>query len=95
MVAYDGVDGLAKAREFQAEVVLCDLALPGMDGYDVARALRKDEVLGCSHLVALSGFARAEDRNRAREAGFDVHLAKPPSLDQLEDILAHAPHPDR
>jgi signal transduction histidine kinase/ActR/RegA family two-component response regulator len=90
-VAYDGVEGLAKAREFHAEVVLCDLALPGMNGFDVARALRKDEELGGSHLVALSGLARAEDKSRAREAGFDQHVAKPPSLEQLEDILAHAP----
>jgi signal transduction histidine kinase/ActR/RegA family two-component response regulator len=95
VVAYDGVEGLAKAREFHADVVLCDLALPGMDGFDVARALRSDESLCGSHLVALSGFARAEDRHRAREAGFDVHVAKPPSLDQLEAILANAHRVDR
>jgi CheY-like chemotaxis protein len=56
-VAYNGPDGLAKAREWRPEVLLCDIGLPGMDGYEVARAFRADEALRKTFLVALSGYA--------------------------------------
>jgi two-component system CheB/CheR fusion protein len=87
-VAHDGPEGLAKARQFRPDVVLCDIGLPGMDGYAVARAFRTDEALKRTSLVALSGYAQPEDLRRAREAGFDRHLAKPPSLERLEQVLA-------
>jgi two-component system CheB/CheR fusion protein len=90
-VAYDGPEGIAKAREFRPDVVLCDIGLPGMDGYQVARALRADAELGGTYLVALSGYALPEDLQRAHEAGFDRHIAKPPSLDTLQELLAKAP----
>ena len=90
-VAYDGETGLAKAREFQPEVVLCDIGLPEMDGYAVARAFRADDGLKRAFLVALSGYALPEDLQRAREAGFDRHLAKPPSIEKLEELLAEVP----
>ncbi len=90
-VAYNGPDGLARAREFDPEVVLCDIGLPGMDGFEVARAFRSDEALRDAFLVALSGYALPEDLLRAREAGFDRHLAKPPSLEKLEELLAEVP----
>jgi two-component system CheB/CheR fusion protein len=86
-VAHSGPEGLAKARAFRPEVVLCDIGLPGMDGYGVARALRADEVLKSVFLVALSGYALPDDLQRASEAGFDRHVAKPPSLEKLEDLL--------
>jgi CheY-like chemotaxis protein len=69
------------------EVVLCDIGLPGMDGYDVARTLRGDAAFKATHLVALSGYALPEDLQRASEAGFERHLAKPPSLEKLEELL--------
>jgi two-component system CheB/CheR fusion protein len=90
-VAYNGPEGLERARELKPEVVLCDIGLPGMDGYEVARAFRADAALRGTYLVALSGYALPEDLQRASEAGFDRHLAKPPSLEKLEELLASLP----
>ena len=87
-VTDNGPAGLSRAREFRPEVVLCDIGLPGMDGYQVARVFRADESLKDMFLVALSGYALPEDLQRAAEAGFDRHLAKPPRLDQLEELLS-------
>lgn len=87
-VAYNGPDGLAKAREFKPEIVLCDIGLPGMDGYQVARAFQADQALKGVFLVALSGYALPDDLQRAWEAGFERHLAKPSSLEKLEELLA-------
>jgi two-component system CheB/CheR fusion protein len=87
-VANDGATGIAAARIFRPEFVLCDIGLPGMSGHDVARAFRADPELGTAYLVALTGYALPEDIQRATESGFRRHLAKPPSLDALEDLLA-------
>jgi CheY-like chemotaxis protein len=87
-VAYSGRDGIEKARAFHPDVVLCDIGLPEMDGYAVARALRADPALGRVGLVAVSGYAQPEDVAMAKEAGFDAHLAKPPSIDTLKRVLA-------
>jgi two-component system CheB/CheR fusion protein len=89
-VAYNGPAGISKARTCKPEVVFCDIGLPGMDGFDVARAFRADDVLKGTYLVALSGYALPEDVQRATEAGFDQHLAKPANLDALEETLARA-----
>jgi len=86
-VAYNGPEGLAKARSFRPEVVLCDIGLPGMDGYDVARAFRASQSLKGAFLVALSGYALPDDLQRAREAGFERHIAKPPSIEQIAEVL--------
>ena len=94
-VAYNGPDGLHRARTFKPEIVLCDIGLPGMDGYEVARAFRADPALKDVFLVALSGYAQPDDLQRARDAGFDKHLAKPSSLEKLEELLADAPVTDR
>jgi PAS domain S-box-containing protein len=93
-VAYDGPDGIRKAREFKPEVVVCDIGLPELDGYAVARALRADSTLRTAYLVALTGRALPEDKARARDAGFDRHLAKPPDLEALEIAIAGAPAAD-
>ncbi|HEY3353349.1 MAG TPA: ATP-binding protein [Polyangia bacterium] len=87
-VAYDGPEGLAQARVQRPEVVLCDIGLPGMNGYEVARAFRGDEGLKAVELIALTGYALPEDLQRATEAGFNRHLAKPPSLAALRALLA-------
>jgi two-component system CheB/CheR fusion protein len=87
-VAYSGPEGLARAREFGPELVLCDIGLPGMDGFEVARAFRGDESLKGAILVALSGYALPEDLQRAAEAGFRRHLAKPASPEALDRVLA-------
>lgn len=97
-VAYNGPDGIAKAVQSQPDVVLCDIGLPGMDGYDVARALSASDVLRETSFVALSGYALPEDLQRAVSAGFHSHLTKPPKLEELELVLAKLPsrfgHPD-
>ncbi len=91
-VAYDGTEGLVKARRMRPEVVLCDIGLPGaLDGYAVARALREDPDLGPLYLIALTGYGQEEDQRRAQEAGFDVHLTKPADLDALKRLLASSP----
>jgi CheY-like chemotaxis protein len=90
-VAYTGTEGIEKVHRFRPEVVLCDIGLPGMDGYEVARAIRADSQLERVALVALTGYASPEDVTRALEAGFDRHLAKPPSIDKLEQLLSSLP----
>jgi len=89
-VAYDGRQGVARARTFRPDVVLCDIGLPEMDGFAVARTLRADGALRSAYLVALTGYALPEDQRRAIEAGFDLHLAKPPTLEQIQDAIAWA-----
>ncbi|BDG08839.1 hybrid sensor histidine kinase/response regulator [Anaeromyxobacter paludicola] len=89
-VARDGRSALELARALRPDVVLCDIGLPDMDGYEVARALRADEALGSARLIALSGYAQPEDRARAREAGFEAHLPKPPDIELLLAALDRA-----
>jgi CheY-like chemotaxis protein len=90
-VAHNGPQGIEKARELRPDVVLCDIGLPGTDGYEVARAFQRDDALKRVYLVALSGYARSEDIQRASEAGFDAHLAKPPVIHELNELLATIP----
>jgi two-component system CheB/CheR fusion protein len=90
-VAYSGPEGLEKIRALHPDVVFCDIGLPGMDGYDVARAVRQDPALQSTFLVALSGYALPEDIERAAQAGFQHHLAKPPSVNALERVLSELP----
>jgi two-component system CheB/CheR fusion protein len=90
-VAHDGPRGLERARAFRPDVVLCDIGLPGMDGYAVARALRADPASASVFLVAVTGYASPEDARRAAGAGFDLHLGKPVPIEVLEEVLATAP----
>ncbi len=87
-VAYDAIAGLGKASEALPDVVLCDIGLPGMDGYEFARQLRALSGSRPVRLVAVSGYAQPEDVARAEEAGFDAHVAKPPDPTRLERLLA-------
>jgi two-component system, chemotaxis family, CheB/CheR fusion protein len=89
--ALDGPQGIAKARELAPDVVLCDIGLPGMDGYQVAESLREAPGPRRPYLIALTGYARPEDQERARAAGFDAHIAKPPRDEQLQEVIARAP----
>jgi CheY-like chemotaxis protein len=86
--AHDGRTGIARAHELKPDVVLCDIGLPDIDGYEVARTLRADETLRLTRLIALSGYARPEDTLRAKAAGFDAHIPKPPELGELAQLLA-------
>ncbi|MEQ1506692.1 MAG: response regulator [Myxococcota bacterium] len=86
-IAFDARRGIDLAKSWRPHVILSDLGLPGgMDGYDLARALGT-ELERPWTLVALSGYGRAEDKARAREAGFDAHLTKPVEIEALERLL--------
>jgi PAS domain S-box-containing protein len=87
-IARSGQAGIDKARTFGPDAVLCDIGLPGLDGYAVARAFREDTSLRSIFLVALSGYAQAEDIAKARAAGFDRHLAKPTNVEKILRTLA-------
>ncbi len=86
-LAASGTDGVQAARQLHPEVVLCDLGLPGMTGYEVATALRKDPETRSAKLIAVTGYGRDEDRRRSKEAGFDLHLTKPVDPNQLKALL--------
>lgn len=88
--ACSGEQAIEVARKFHPEVVLLDIGLPQMDGYEVARRLRKMPELAPLVLVALTGYGSEEDRRRAVEAGFDAHLVKPPSVEDLLQLLSSA-----
>jgi signal transduction histidine kinase len=85
-VAFDGPSAVEKAHATSPNVVLCDIGLPGMTGYDVARALRASGI--GMQLFAVSGYAQPEDVKKAIEAGFDGHLAKPLKIEDVERLLA-------
>src|SRR5207249_1563474 len=93
--ARDGPAALEAARIYRPEVVLLDIGLPGMDGYEVARRLRKQPATEHVRLVALTGYGQAEDRRRSREAGFDHHLVKPVDPAALEGLLTSLGEPAR
>src|SRR5205807_6743794 len=69
-LAFSGPEGVLTARTLQPDVVLCDIGLPGMDGYQVAQAVRQDPAIAATHLIAVSGYGQEEDRQRSHEAGF-------------------------
>jgi PAS domain S-box-containing protein len=87
MIANNGPEGIAKAREFKPDVILCDIGMPGMDGYDVAREIRSDDRLKNIILIALSGYAQPEDLKNSKDVGFDRHLAKPVRMAVLRATL--------
>jgi len=85
--AFTGPDAVTAAAEFLPEVVLLDIGLPGMDGYEVARRLRAMPALAGAFLVAMSGYGSDEDRAKANLAGFDFYMVKPVDLDHLRELL--------
>ena len=89
-LASSGPQGLSLAAEFDPEVVLCDIGLPGMSGYEVAQALRRQSAPSLLALVAMTGYGGDEDQKRSRAAGFDTHLTKPLDVDALLGLMAQA-----
>lgn len=88
--AFSGRTALEKARVFLPDVVLCDIGLPDLTGFDVAEALRADERTRAALLVAVTGFGHDDVAGRVRQSGFDLHLLKPVDPDVLFDLLAGA-----
>lgn len=82
-LAASGPEGVRVAAEWLPGVVLCDIGLPGFDGWEVARRLRADPGTAGARLYALTAYDSQEDRRRSREAGFEQHLAKPADFDVL------------
>ncbi len=80
--------GLEEARRFAPDIVLLDIGLPGMNGYEVAKALRQQPACAHAMIVALTGYGREEDRQRALHAGFDAHLVKPVDIKTLQEVIA-------
>ena len=93
-VAHDGPTALQIAAQFQPDVALLDIGLPGMDGYALAQELRRRRGGDRQLLVAITGYGQEADQRRAREAGFDRHLVKPVDPETVLDLLAGcAPQP--
>jgi signal transduction histidine kinase len=85
--AADGIQGVQMAHAVAPEVALVDIGLPGIDGYEVARRLRKEDGTRNIRLIALTGYGLADDQRRVLEAGFDLHLVKPVDINQLLDAI--------
>jgi PAS domain S-box-containing protein len=92
-VAHDGREALEIFPQFDPAAVLLDIGMPEMDGYEVARTLRRRFPERRTPLIALTGWGQQEDRARAREAGFDHHIVKPAEIDKLQALLASVPQP--
>lgn len=88
--AYDGTAALALARRLQPALVLLDLAMPGMDGYELRARMREEAALDSAFFVAMTGYGNEDDKRRTRAAGFDAHVTKPVTLDALMGLLVQA-----
>jgi CheY-like chemotaxis protein/two-component sensor histidine kinase len=87
-VAYDGAGALKMASEFRPEIILLDLGMPGLDGYETARRLRTLNRGRIFQIIAVSGWGQEADRQKTREAGFDLHLVKPVNIDDLVQAVS-------
>ena len=85
--AQDGLEAVEKAVTFRADVILLDIGMPRLNGYEAARRIREQQQKGLK-LVALTGWGQEDDRRRSGEAGFDAHLVKPVDLAALRQLLA-------
>ena len=92
-VAHDGFAALEALGNFSPEVVILDIGLPGMDGFQIARTLRERADTAGALLIALTGYGQASDRQHSHEAGFDRHFVKPVSFDDIERVIAESGAP--
>jgi two-component system CheB/CheR fusion protein len=90
VVAYDGSEALDEASANPPDVVLLDIGLPKMNGFDLARRLRQLPEIAKALLIAISGFGQEADVQRSKEAGIDCHFLKPVDLDELRQVLVKA-----
>jgi len=87
---YSAQEGLQRAVSYRPDVVLLDIGLPVIDGYEIARRMRQNKQLNETRIIALTGYGQAEDRERALAAGFDDHFAKPVDFTRLQRTLTEA-----
>jgi CheY-like chemotaxis protein len=88
VVTYTGPSGLKAAETWLPEAVICDIGLPGIDGYAVVRELRRNPATAGARMIAVTGYDSTEHRRRSSTAGFDAHLTKPTDPDALRELLA-------
>jgi len=86
-MAIDGPSAIELAKMFQPEIVLLDIGLPGMNGYEICQAMRKEPSLQDTIFIAQTGWGQKEHRKRSKEAGFNYHLVKPIDIQALKNIL--------
>jgi CheY-like chemotaxis protein len=87
-VAYTGPEGVKAAEKWTPDVVLCDIGLPGLDGYAVVSRLRQNPATAKARMIAVTGYGSEADRRRSEKAGFDQHLIKPVDPEALQQVLA-------
>jgi CheY-like chemotaxis protein len=87
-MAFDGIEALDAAESFRPSLILCDIGLPRLNGYEVARAIRERPWSKDVVMIALTGWGQDADRQRSSAAGFDGHLVKPVELATLKNLLA-------
>jgi len=92
-LAHEGKSAIDTARRYHPDVVVLDIGMPGFDGYEVAKQLRREPGFDHTRLIALTGYGQEEDRRRSLGAGFDVHLVKPVDMVALQELLGPAEEP--
>jgi CheY-like chemotaxis protein len=90
LVAYRSEDALQLSRDQPPDAILLDIGLPGIDGFEVARRVRRQPGMAGAFLVALTGYGQPGDHRLSRDAGFDLHLVKPVEPEELREVLAVA-----
>ena len=93
-IRFDGQTGVEAAESLRPQVVILDISMPGMDGYQACRFIREQPWGKPVLLVALSGYGQEDHKRRSTEAGFDAHLVKPVDLTTLKELLASVPRPE-
>ncbi len=92
--AYDGLEAVEAAAAFQPEVILLDIGLPKLNGYEAARRIREQQRGREIFMVALTGWGQEEDRSRSAQAGFNAHMVKPADFNALAKMMAELPAAD-
>jgi len=86
-IAFDGPNAIALAKSFLPDIALLDIGIPGMNGYEICRAMRQESSLQNTVFIAQTGWGQKEHRERSKEAGFAYHLVKPLNIEAIENIL--------
>lgn len=87
-IAADGLSAIERAAEWRPDIVLLDIGLPSMDGYEVARSLREIPEVRSTLIIAITGYGATEDKKRAYEVGIDLHLTKPVKIGFIKELIS-------